>query len=228
MITISAVVLLHLGVIAVLVGVNGCRTTSGFEKPGDLSAYTGAPGVGAGASAAAPAPAGLNEAAPAAAPAAPRASKVGHGGTYTVVRGDSLWLVARREGVNLGALAAANGIEVNAVLREGQKLTIPSADAVAPAPRASTAAPANPASPAAPAAPAPRGALAAPEGGFGGFGTSAPAAPAPAAPAPAPEAPAPAAPAAAPAPAAPAAAPAPSTGFAAPEGGFGGFGSGAR
>ncbi len=220
MITISAVVLLHLGVIAVLVGVNGCRTTSGFEKPGDLSAYSGAPG--AAATGAAPAPAGLNETAPAAvpaAPAAPRAAKVGHGGTYTVVRGDSLWLVARREGVNLAALAAANGIEVNAVLREGQKLTIPSADAVAPAPKADAApAAGSGAKPAAPAAPAPRGALAAPEGGFGGFGTAAPAAPAPAAPAPA-----------APAPAAPAA-PAPATGgsLAAPEGGFGGFGSGQR
>ena len=215
MITISAVVLLHLGVIAVLVGVNGCRTTSGFEKPGDLSAYTGAPG--APASAAAPAPVGLNEPAPApAAPATPRAAKVGHGGTYTVVRGDSLWLVARREGVNLAALAAANGIEVNAVLREGQKLTIPSADAVAPAPRAGApATPANAAAPAAPAAPAPRGAFAAPEGGFGGFGTAAPAAPAPAAPAPAPAAPA---------------APAPASGgsLAAPEGGFGGFGAGQR
>lgn len=171
MITISAVVLLHLGVIAVLVGVNGCRTTSGFEKPGDLTAYSGAPG--ASATGAAPAPAGLNEAAPApAAPAAPRAAKVGHGGTYTVVRGDSLWLVARREGVNLGALAAANGIEVNAVLREGQRLTIPSADAVAPAPKADAApAAGSGAKPAAPAAPAARGAFAAPEGGFGGFGT---------------------------------------------------------
>ena len=174
MITISAVVLLHLGVIAVLVGVNGCRTTSGFEKPGDLSAYSGAPAA-TGAAPAAPAPAGLNEPATApAAPAAPRAAKVGHGGTYTVVRGDSLWLVARREGVNLGALAAANGIEVNAVLREGQKLTIPSADAVAPAPRATAnPAPANPANPAPanPATPAPRSSLAAPEGGFGGFGS---------------------------------------------------------
>jgi 2-oxoglutarate dehydrogenase E2 component (dihydrolipoamide succinyltransferase) len=218
MITISAVVLLHLGVIAVLVGVNGCRTTSGFEKPGDLSAYTGVPG--ASATAAAPAPAGLNEAAPApAAPAAPRAAKVGHGGTYTVVRGDSLWLVARREGVNLAALAAANGIEVNAVLREGQKLTIPSADAVAPAPKADAAPAAGSAAKPA-AAPAPRGAFAAPEGGFGGFG--------PVTPAPAPEAPAAPAPAA-PAPAAPAA-PAPATGgsLAAPEGGFGGFGSGQR
>jgi len=222
MITISAVVLLHLGVIAVLVGVNGCRTTTGFETPGDLSAYTGAAGVTAsGGSFAAPAPAGLNEVAPAPAPAAPRAAKVGPGGTYTVVRGDSLWLVARREGVTLANLAAANGIEVNAVLREGQKLTIPSADFVAPARPAAPKSSGGAAAPA-PAAPAAGSPFAAPEGGFGGFGTSAPAPAAPAAPAPA----APAAPA--PAPAAPAPAPATGSSFAAPEGGFGGFGTGQR
>lgn len=34
-ITVTAVVLVHLCVIAVLVGVNGCRSTSGFEQPGD-------------------------------------------------------------------------------------------------------------------------------------------------------------------------------------------------
>ena len=39
LITVTAVVLLHLCVIAVLVGVNGCRSTSGFEQPGDLAAY---------------------------------------------------------------------------------------------------------------------------------------------------------------------------------------------
>ena len=48
LITVTAVVLLHLCVIAVLVGVNGCRSTSGFEQPGDLAAYSG------GARAAAP------------------------------------------------------------------------------------------------------------------------------------------------------------------------------
>mgnify|MGYP003349954338 CR=1 FL=1 len=39
-ITITAVVLLHLCVIAVLVGVNGCRSTSGYEKEPDLSAFS--------------------------------------------------------------------------------------------------------------------------------------------------------------------------------------------
>ena len=37
-ITVTAVVLLHLCVIAVLVGVNGCRSTSGFEREPDLAA----------------------------------------------------------------------------------------------------------------------------------------------------------------------------------------------
>ena len=126
MITIGAVVLLHLGVIAVLVGVNGCRTTTGFEKPGDLAAYAGT-AVGAGL--ATPPAAGLNEpAAPVpAVPSAPTrvAAKVGAGGTHTVMKGESLWVIARREGVNVSALAAANNLELNAILREGQKLTIP-------------------------------------------------------------------------------------------------------
>ena len=54
-ITVTAVVLVHLCVIAVLVGVNGCRSTSGFEQTGDLAAYSG--GARPAGSAVAPAPA---------------------------------------------------------------------------------------------------------------------------------------------------------------------------
>ncbi|MFZ9201798.1 MAG: LysM peptidoglycan-binding domain-containing protein [Opitutales bacterium] len=213
MLTISAVVLLHLGVIAVLVGVNGCRTTTGFEKDGDLGAYTGAAGVPAATPAYTPGvpvagSSGLNE------PAKPGASKpvtarpavvaVGKGNTHTVAAGESLWVIARREGVSLDALCAANGLERNAVLRVGQKVLIPDGS-TPPAAR-----PAGSTAPATPAAPSP---LAAPAGGFGGFG-GVPAAPAPDAPA------APVAPAA-PKPAEPAPASSP---LAAPAGGFGGFG----
>lgn len=218
MLTISAVVLLHLGVIAVLVGVNGCRTTTGFEKDGDLGAYTGAAGVPAATPAYTPGvpiagSSGLNEPAKpvASKPVAPRppVAAVGKGNTHTVAAGESLWVIARREGVSLDALCAANGLERNAVLRVGQKIVIP--DGSTPAPARSTGSAASTA-PAAPAAPSP---LAAPAGGFGGFG-GVPAAPA----APAPEAPtAPAAPAA-PKPAEPA----PASSLAAPAGGFGGFG----
>lgn len=221
MFTISAVVLLHLGVIAVLVGVNGCRTTTGFEKPGDLAAYNGTavnPGASAGLE-----PTSFNEvpvAQPAPAPAS-RGSKMGSGATHTVARGDTLWSVSRREGVSVQQLANANGLQINAVLREGQKLTIPSAGASA-APRAS--APSTAASaPATPAAPRPS--LTVDAGGFGGFGNADPAATPAATPA-APTTPAPAAPTestpAAPTPAAPA--PAPST-LSTGEAGFGGFGA---
>jgi LysM repeat protein len=184
MLTISAVVLLHLGVIAVLVGVNGCRTTTGFEKTGDLGAFAGTPGAAGAAApvAAAPTPvatSGLNEApAPLAAPVRPAVQPAGPGGTHVVAKGESLYVIARREGVTVAALAAANNLELNAVLRVGQRLTIPAKDAAAPAARPGAA-------PAAPAAPAPS---VIPVGGFGGFTGYNPEAPAaPAAPAPAAE-----------------------------------------
>lgn len=218
MLTISAVVLLHLGVIAVLVGVNGCRTTTGFEKDGDLGAYTGASGVPAATPAYTPgvpvaSSGGLNEAPraagakPAAVTPRPVVTAVGKGNTHTVAAGESLWVIARREGVSLDALCAANGLERNAVLRVGQKVTIPDGSTPAPVkPQTSS----TPSGSAAPAAPSP---LAAPAGGFGGFG---PVAPAPAAEAPkAPEAPKPAEPAK----------PAATSPLAAPAGGFGGFGA---
>lgn len=50
---------------------------------------------------------------------------VAAGGTYTVRRGDSLWSISRRHSTTVGALAEANGIGSNAVLREGQKLKMP-------------------------------------------------------------------------------------------------------
>ncbi|UDQ97333.1 LysM peptidoglycan-binding domain-containing protein [Lentisphaerota bacterium WC36G] len=47
------------------------------------------------------------------------------GGSYTVKSGDSLWVIARRYGVKIAELAAANNIKKNAVLKVGQKLVIP-------------------------------------------------------------------------------------------------------
>jgi LysM repeat protein len=220
--TISAVVLLHLGVIAVLVGVNGCRTTTGFEKTGDLGAFSGVAGTSSGV-AIAPAPAatgGLNEV-PEPVTAAPRpvVQAVGPGGTHTVVKGESLYVIARREGLSVAQLAAANSLELNAVLRIGQKLTIPSKDFTAPATAKPTdVVPTSGNAPAAPGTPAAPNPLALPPGGFGGFGEGSAAPVAPVAPA------APAAPVApAPTPAAPAAGPA-----GLPPGGFGGFGEGSR
>lgn len=136
-ITVTAVVLLHLCVIAVLVGVNGCRSTSGFEQPGDTAAFSG------GLRPAAPAPAAV---APAAVPAdrlpTPAPTKlvangpVGPGGKRTVVNGETLYSVARNEKVTLAALAKANGLPLNAMLKQGQVLTIPSASVPSAAPKA--------------------------------------------------------------------------------------------
>jgi LysM repeat protein len=109
--TVSAVVLLHLCVIAVLVGVNGCRSTSGFERDPDLAAYS----------------AGARTSAPAISTVAPQPVTAGPGGVHIAVKGETLQLVAARERVALKDLAAANGLPLNAALKPGQKLKIPAA-----------------------------------------------------------------------------------------------------
>ena len=139
-ITVTAVVLVHLCVIAVLVGVNGCRSTSGFEQPGDTAAFSG------GARPVASAPSAVAPAAPVAVPSdrlpTPAPTKlaangpVGPGGKRTVVKGETLYSVSRNENVTLAALAKANGLPLNAMLKPGQVLTIPSASAPSAAPKA--------------------------------------------------------------------------------------------
>jgi LysM repeat protein len=215
MLTISAVVLLHLGIIAVLVGVNGCRTTTGYEKDGDLGAYVGVAGASAASPSSAPTLGGINE--------VPKpisvtgkttgavAKTVGKGGTHTVVANESLWVIARREGVSIDAICAVNNIEQNTVLRVGQKIVIPDGSTPVPARKTTAAKSTGSSAPAAPAGPSP---LAAPPGGFGGFGGVAPAAAPEAAKTPTPvvEEKKPAAPATK------------TSSLAAPAGGFGGFG----
>ena len=156
LITVTAVVLLHLCVIAVLVGVNGCRSTSGFEQPGDTAAFSGgARPVASAPSAVAPAPAAVpSDRLPTPAPTKLATNgPVGPGGKRTVVKGDSLYSVSKSENVSISALAKANGLTLNAVLKTGQVLTIPSASASSAAPKA--AAPKAAAPKAAAPAPAP-------------------------------------------------------------------------
>ena len=45
--------------------------------------------------------------------------------TYTVVRGDSLWSIAKRNGLTVSDLASANNLRASATLQLGQKLIIP-------------------------------------------------------------------------------------------------------
>lgn len=118
-ITVTAVVLLHLCVIAVLVGVNGCRSTSGFEREPDLAAYSaGARSTFPAPTIATPKPTVINAVAP-----------VGPGGVYVAGPNDTLLSIATRENVSLTALCAANGLPKNASLHPGQRIKIP-----APAP----------------------------------------------------------------------------------------------
>lgn len=160
-ITVTAVVLLHLCVIAVLVGVNGCRSTSGFEQTGDLAAYSGgARPVGVAATPVpAPVTGGLVPVASLPTPVPTKLTPVGAvgpGGKRTIVKGETLMSVAASEKVTRADLAKANGLALNADLKPGQVLTIPAASkaptkaAPKAAPKAGTKAPT-----AAPAAPAP-------------------------------------------------------------------------
>ena len=161
LITVTAVVLLHLCVIAVLVGVNGCRSTSGFEQTGDLAAYSGGARP---AGTAAAVPVAANPLVPTLIPT-PVPTKltpvgaVGHGGKRTVVKGETLMTVAASEKVTRADLAKANGLTLNADLKVGQVLTIPAASKapVKAAPKAGTKAAPTAArtTTAAPSAPAP-------------------------------------------------------------------------
>ncbi len=159
-ITVTAVVLVHLCVIAVLVGVNGCRSTSGFEQPGDLAAFSGgARATTPVASAAAPLPVADRLPAPVPTKLTP-VGAVGPGGKRTVAKGETLMSIADSEKVSRADLAKANKLSLNADLKPGQVLTIPAASkaptkagtkagtksaATAAKPATTTAAPAAPA-----------------------------------------------------------------------------------
>ncbi len=54
-----------------------------------------------------------------------KASGVNYGGSYTVKKGDNLWNISQRYGVQVEELAAENNIDLNATLREGRVLKVP-------------------------------------------------------------------------------------------------------
>jgi LysM repeat protein len=78
----------------------------------------------------APAASGLVPAAPSMTPAssiAPSAAPVtSTARSYSVKKGDSLWKIAKAEGISVGDLARANNLSKTSVLQIGQKLEIPS------------------------------------------------------------------------------------------------------
>ena len=78
--------------------------------------------------------------------AAPAAPATGEAGVYTVASGDSLYAIARKTGVKVDAIKAANGLD-GGNIRVGQKLRIPAAGAattVAAAPEPKAAAKVDP------------------------------------------------------------------------------------
>ncbi|MDR2862749.1 MAG: LysM peptidoglycan-binding domain-containing protein [Puniceicoccales bacterium] len=151
-ITIAAVLLLHAAGLAALVG---CRSSSGYEdskaEEGTTSSTPSQPAV------VAPNAQPVNEPAPAPLPppeahvTPPPASPygpppaptpvrnttevaVGQGRSYTVKKGDSLWMIAKRERVSVDSLAANNNISKDAKLKVGSTLVIPGSGAKATTP----------------------------------------------------------------------------------------------
>lgn len=73
-------------------------------------------------------------------PGTPAAAEAQPARTYTVVKGDSFALIARKNGITVTELAAANNSASNATLRPGQKLVIPTKTAKPAGPGAAASA----------------------------------------------------------------------------------------
>lgn len=166
----GAVVAVHLAVFLIIFAVPGCRST-GRQQAGDGAESSPASTDTSDASGAiSPAPANLEPALNPAPPSVPASTTVrftptrpsgSTGGapattqalaeptstsTYTVVKGDSLWTVAKKHGVTVNELASANNLRSNTVLQLGQRLIVPakatartSAGTAATAPAGATA-----------------------------------------------------------------------------------------
>lgn len=161
LLTVSGVVFAHICVFLLLV--NGCQGTSGADswRTGDTSIYSG----GARSSADVPAvaepveadsdgapavavPADEDEPAVAEPASSPKkestsgsqTSASAETGVYKVKKGDTLSMIAVRNGITAKELADANGIKLTSTLRIGQTLKIPAAkpkaEKTAPAPAA--------------------------------------------------------------------------------------------
>ncbi|MCX6936641.1 MAG: LysM peptidoglycan-binding domain-containing protein [Verrucomicrobia bacterium] len=70
---------------------------------------------------------------PSAAVVAPVAAPVASSATHTVVKGDSLWTIAKKYGITTAELSAANKLAPSATLRLGQQLAVPARAAATPA-----------------------------------------------------------------------------------------------
>ena len=146
----------HFAVFLFIFAIPGCRST-GKQKPaatdatdspvaaqGGDTVYAGSPVATAGTDAGLAGTVRFSPTRPgtsaAAAVEAQPVADVQPVSTYTVAKNDSLWAIAKKQGVTVKALTAANNLKPDATLRLGQKLIIPgkaSATATAAAPGAS-------------------------------------------------------------------------------------------
>ncbi len=119
------VVALHVLVIGGIFVFEGCSRTK--TAPPELAENETPASSEATNASALPAPESLTPAAPAPQPvaSAPAPAPAPAAKTYTVKKGDSLWKIAKTEGVSIGDLARANNLNKTSALKVGQKLQVP-------------------------------------------------------------------------------------------------------
>jgi len=132
------VVAVHAAVFMFIFAIPGCRSTGKQKASADTSAPSPVAATGGEAVAASPIVA-ADTSAPAQVlfsptrPGTPAATAIEAQpsadvqpvSAYTVVKGDSLWSIAKKNGTTVKELTAANNLQSNSALRLGQKLIIP-------------------------------------------------------------------------------------------------------
>src|ERR1041385_9145807 len=123
---ILIVVALHVLVIGGIFIFEGCSRTKAPQEtaeattPGDETAANAT-----ALQAEAPSPNSLVPVAPATASAPAPAPTQSAARTYVVRKGDSLWKIAKSQGVSIGDLSRANNLTKTTALKVGQKLQVP-------------------------------------------------------------------------------------------------------
>ncbi len=150
----GAVMAVHAAVFMFVFAIPGCRSTGKkpvAAAPATESAEASPIGTSSEASpvgyASAPADVAAIRFSPTR-PGTPAAVEAVAPETYTVVKGDNLWSIAKKHGVTVKELTAANKLRSDSTLKLGQVLVLPG-KAVTPAAAATSVAPAAPTAPAA-------------------------------------------------------------------------------
>lgn len=140
----GVVMAVHAAVFMFIFAIPGCRSTgkksaiaspvAGSEASPVASTDMGSP-IGDAASPAAPADVSAVRFSPTrpGTPAATEVTAAPAPASYTVVKGDNLWSIAKKHGVTVKQLTAVNNMRTDAKLKLGQKLVIPGASSTAAA-----------------------------------------------------------------------------------------------